>query len=419
MKDDKDRIVSCVEQWRNGGGSIFSLLKLRTWGIICLSVAFVWQLYTLWLLIQLHESEDGTRYSRYLGLSMAAFGERLGKVLSLFPIMYLSGGTCVTLIMVGGGSLKTFFHLATHYTTTLTTVEGYLVFTCSAILLAQLPNLNSIAGVSFIGAITAVGYSTLIWALSISKGRPIGVTYGPAQQLGSSPAAHLCNILNALGIIAFSFRGHNLVLEIQGTMQTSKTPSRLPMWLAVKSSYLIIGSCIFPLAIAGYWTYGNSIHGSGGLLNALYEHHGQDTSKALLCLISLLVVINSLTSFQIYAMPVFDNFELRYTSNANKACPRWVRTSLRILFGCIAFFISVSMPFLPTLAGLIGGLALPVTLAYPCLMWIKLKKPSQWSTMWWLNWGLGFLGLMLSVLLVVGAVWRIVTMGMSVHFFKP
>lgn len=46
----------------------------RVWGIISLFVAFVWQLYTLWLLIQLHESVPGTRYSRYLRLSMAAFG---------------------------------------------------------------------------------------------------------------------------------------------------------------------------------------------------------------------------------------------------------------------------------------------------------------------------------------------------------
>ncbi|KAK4782554.1 hypothetical protein SAY86_016656 [Trapa natans] len=46
-----------------------------TWGIVCLSLMFAWQLYTLWLLIQLHESQTGVRYSRYLTLSMAAFGE--------------------------------------------------------------------------------------------------------------------------------------------------------------------------------------------------------------------------------------------------------------------------------------------------------------------------------------------------------
>lgn len=155
------------------------------------------------------------------------------------------------------------------------------------------------------------------------------------------------------------------------------------------------------------------------MLRALYKYHGQDTSKVVLGLTSILVVINSLSSFQIYAMPVFDNLEFSYTSNKNKPCPQWMRTSLRIFFGCLAFFISVAFPFLPSLAGLIGGIALPITLAYPCLMWILIKKPSRYSAMWLINGGLGIFGLILSILVVTGAIWNIVTIGIEVHFFKP
>ncbi|GJU74032.1 lysine histidine transporter-like 8 protein [Tanacetum coccineum] len=46
------------------------------WGILSLSLAFVWQLYTIGLLLNLHESVPDTRYSRYLQLSIAAFGEK-------------------------------------------------------------------------------------------------------------------------------------------------------------------------------------------------------------------------------------------------------------------------------------------------------------------------------------------------------
>lgn len=47
-----------------------------TWGIINLTVAFIWQLYTLYILVQLHESqESGMRYSRYLQLCSATFGK--------------------------------------------------------------------------------------------------------------------------------------------------------------------------------------------------------------------------------------------------------------------------------------------------------------------------------------------------------
>ncbi|KAL6207612.1 hypothetical protein ACLB2K_018569 [Fragaria x ananassa] len=392
------------------------------WGIICLSVAFMWQLYTLWLLIQLHESQSGMRYSRYLRLSMAAFGEKLGKLLSLFPIMYLSGGTCVTLIMIGGGTMKIFYQIVSgNNTSPLTIVEWYLVFTGTAIVLAQLPNLNSIAGVSLIGAIAAVTYCTLIWVVSITRDRPAGVNYDyPAlpPEAKSEPAASVFSILNAIGITVFAFRGHNLVLEIQGTMPSStKCPSRLPMWKGVKFAYLIIAMCLFPLAIGCYWAYGNLIPSNGGMLNALNSYHGHDTSKFMLGFTSLLVVINCLTSFQIYAMPVFDNLEFRYTSCMNKPCPQWLRAGFRILFGCFACFIAVALPFLPSLAGLIGGVAVPITLAYPCFMWILITKPPKHIAIF--NWVLGSLGIVLSILIVAGAIWNIVTIGIEVHFFKP
>ncbi len=148
---------------------------------------------------------------------MFTIGEKLGKLLALFPTMYLSGGTCVTLIMIGGGTMKIFFQILCGdkcNVSQLSTIEWYVVFTCCAIVLAQLPNLNSIAGVSIIGAITAISYCTLIWVVSISKSRPMGVSYDDPQEAKSN-VGRLFNFFNALGIIAFAFRGHNLVLEIQ------------------------------------------------------------------------------------------------------------------------------------------------------------------------------------------------------------
>ncbi|CAI0434980.1 unnamed protein product [Linum tenue] len=118
-------------------------------------------------------------------------------------------------------------------------------------------------------------------------------------------------------------------------------------------------------------------------------------------------------------MPTFDNLELRYTSKMNKPCPQWLRSALRLLFGCLTCFIAVALPFLPSLAGLIGGIALPLTLAYPCFMWIVMKKPGRYSRSWCLNWILGVSGMVLSVLVVTAAIWIIVTKGIGVHFFKP
>lgn len=142
-------------------------------------------------------------------------GEKLGKWLALFPTMYLSAGNCTALIVIGGNSMKLFFHIVCGPAcrSPLTSIEWYLVFVCLAVILAQLPNLNSIAGVSLIGAITAVVYCTLIWVLSVGKIRPTGISYDPLEP--KPDVAKAFGILNALGIIAFAFRGHNVTLEIQ------------------------------------------------------------------------------------------------------------------------------------------------------------------------------------------------------------
>ena len=119
-------------------------------------------------------------------------------------------------IIIGGSTAKTFFQIICGATCTakpLTMVEWFLVFTCAAVVLAQLPNMNSIAGISLIGAVTAVGYCTIIWVVSVDKGRLPGVSYNSLRK--GSKTQQVFDVLNALGMIAFAFRGHNLILEIQ------------------------------------------------------------------------------------------------------------------------------------------------------------------------------------------------------------
>lgn len=208
--------------------------------------------------------------------------------LALFPTVYLSAGTATALILVGGETMKLFFRTVCGPTCTsdpLTTVEWYLVFTSLCIVLSQLPNLNSIAGLSLVGAVTAVTFTTMSWVLSVSHPRPPSVSYRPLR-----PSA--LSVLNALGIIAFAFRGHNLALEIQVTRcthrhrhsssfsylhwaasdlrrrlpppqatmpSTFKHPAHEPMWRGVKVAYLLIAMCVFPVALGGFWAYGNLV----------------------------------------------------------------------------------------------------------------------------------------------------------------
>ncbi|KAG4993812.1 hypothetical protein AAZX31_11G095200 [Glycine max] len=402
------------------------------WGTVCLSLAFVWQLYAIFLLVQLHESVPGIRHSRYLFLAMAAFGKKLGKVAALFPVMYLSGGTCVMIIITGGGTLKQLLktlcdnddHVHEQITCNahaLSGAEWFLVFTCVAILIAQLPNLNSMAMVSLVGAVTSVTYCTLFWVLSVKNGRPNNVSYSSSlQSQEHTPVAKINGVLNAIGIIVLAFRGHNVLPEIQGTLPSNfEQTSKRPMRRGVSISYVLISMCMFPLAIAGFWAYGNQIN-DGGLLTSFPQFHKRQITKFSMGAIYVLVIIHCLTSFQIYAMPVFDNLEIRYTSIKNQRCPRLVRTCIRLFFGGLTFFISVTFPFLPRLSALLGSMTLvPITYAYPCFMWLSLKKPRPRGFVWCFNVALGCVGMLLSALLVAAAIRTLALNGLDANFFKP
>lgn len=48
---------------------------------------------------------------------------------------------------------------------------------------------------------------------------------------------------------------------LQATMPSSeKHPSHVPMWRGVQIAYVIVAMCLFPLAIGGYWAYGQKVY---------------------------------------------------------------------------------------------------------------------------------------------------------------
>lgn len=40
---------------------------------------------------------------------------------------------------------------------------------------------------------------------------------------------------------------------------TFKKPSHVPMWRGAKIAYVFVAMCVFPVAIGGYWAYGNLV----------------------------------------------------------------------------------------------------------------------------------------------------------------
>lgn len=68
------------------------------------------------------------------------------------------------------------------------------------------------------------------------------------------------NFMLAMGEVAFSYAGHNVVLEIQATIpSTPEQPSKIAMWKGVVVAYLGVAICYLPVAFVGYYIFGNTV----------------------------------------------------------------------------------------------------------------------------------------------------------------
>lgn len=132
-------------------------------------------------------------------------------------------------------------------------------------------------------------YSTIAWTTSIAKGVQPDVDYGLKA---STTTGKVFNFLNALGDVAFAYAGHSVVLEIQATIpSTPEKPSKRAMWKGVLVAYIVVALCYFPVALIGYWTFGNSV--KDNILISL-EKPGW-----LIALANMFVVIHVIGGYQV------------------------------------------------------------------------------------------------------------------------
>lgn len=132
-------------------------------------------------------------------------------------------------------------------------------------------------------------YSTIAWVASLENGVYEDIDYGPRER---SKVANVFNFFTALGNIAFAYAGHNVVLEIQATIpSTPGKPSKGPMWKGVVVAYIVVTFCYFPLALIGYYIYGNSV--DDNILITL------EKPKWLIAAANMFVVIHVIGGYQV------------------------------------------------------------------------------------------------------------------------
>ncbi|KAL4289200.1 hypothetical protein AHAS_Ahas19G0362400 [Arachis hypogaea] len=242
-----------------------------------------------WMMIEMHEAESGKRFDRYHELGQYAFGEKLGLWIVVPQTLIVDIGTDIIYMITGGNSLKKAHQILCKDCKPIRTTYFIMIFASLQFLLSHLPSFNSIIGVSISAAVMSICYSTIAWISSAHKGALPDVKYDGRS---STTTGKVFDFYTGLGTIAFGYAAHNVLLEIQATVpSTPEEPSKKAMWKGMIVAYIVVGLCYFPVAIVGYWAFGNSV--TDNILMSLDKPHW------LTAVANIFVVIHVTGSYQI------------------------------------------------------------------------------------------------------------------------
>ncbi|GLJ48310.1 hypothetical protein SUGI_1019690 [Cryptomeria japonica] len=378
-------------------------------GIVLLVLSWMITLYTLWQMIDLHETVPGKRFDRYHELAQYTLGEKRGLWILVPLNLTVEVSVDIIYMVTGGKSLKKFHETVCSNCGKLRQSYWIVIFGSVHFFLAQLPNLTSVAGISLAAAIMSISYSTIAWAACLYHGQQEDVSY---DYLHITPANTVFRVLNACGVIAFAYSGHNVVLEIQATIPSSpEKPSKVPMWRGSVVAYFITALCYFPVAIAGYWSFGQAVED-----NVLLTLKKPDW---LIAAANMMVVIHVIGSYQVFAMPVYDTLENVLVNNFRLPPGFWLRLIARSIYVALTCFIGITFPFFGDLLGFFGGLAYaPTTYFLPCIMWHIVRKPKRFSLHWLVNGFCIIFGVVLSVTATVGSFRSIIIDAYTYDFYQ-
>ncbi|WVZ95264.1 hypothetical protein U9M48_041054 [Paspalum notatum var. saurae] len=378
-------------------------------GITVMILSWIITLFTLWQMVEMHECVPGKRFDRYHELGQHAFGDKLGLWIVVPQQLVVEVGVNIVYMVTGGTSLQKFHDTVCSSCKHIKLTYFIMIFASAHFVLSQLPNFNSISGVSLAAAVMSLSYSTIAWGASVHKGKSPDVDYHlPA----STTPGKVFDFLAALGTVAFAYAGHNVVLEIQATIPSKpEKPSKKPMWRGVVVAYAVVALCYFPVSFVGYWAFGNKV--DGDILVTL------NNPKWLIAMANMMVVVHVIGSYQIYAMPVFDMIETVLVKKLRFPPGLTLRLIARSVYVAFTMFVAITFPFFSDLLSFFGGLAFaPTTYFLPCIMWLAIYKPKRFSLSWFTNWICIILGVLLMILAPIGGLRNIIISASTYQFYQ-
>lgn len=254
-------------------------------GLFALTIAGAVSSYAYCLLSRVleHYASQGKRCLRFRDLSDVVIGKRW-TIWFVIPVQF---GVCfVTLIgviLTGGYGCK-LIYLGLVPDGAIRLWVFVALFGAVMMILAQLPSFHSLRHLSLFSLFCCLAYSACAVIGSIIAGHNPNVPPKNYSVTGS-PVQKVFGVFTAISIMAGVY-GVALIPEIQATVAPPVTGK---MQKGIALCYTVVLITFYPVAISGYWAFGNQA--SGNIVDNLAPDKGPDLLPTwLLGILSIAIV---------------------------------------------------------------------------------------------------------------------------------
>jgi hypothetical protein len=109
-------------------------------------------------MVEMHEMVPGKRFDRYHELGQHVFGDKLGLWIIVPQQLIVQVGVNIVYMVTGGKSLKKFHDVVCPNCKDIRLTYFIMIFASVQMVLAHLPNLNSISVISLAAAVMSLRY---------------------------------------------------------------------------------------------------------------------------------------------------------------------------------------------------------------------------------------------------------------------
>ncbi|KAG0581910.1 hypothetical protein M758_3G019500 [Ceratodon purpureus] len=385
-------------------------------GLFALTIGGAVSSYAYCLLSKVleHFASRGQRCLRFRDLSEVV----IGKSWTMWFVTPVQFGVCfVTLIGVvltgGYGCKLIYLGLVPNGPVQLWVFVA--CFGAVMMVLAQLPSFHSLRYISLISLVLCLTYSTCAVAGSIIAGR--NPNLAPAQYSVEGSAVHkMFGVFTALSVMAGVY-GVALIPEIQATVAPPVTGK---MEKGIALCYTVVFVTFYPVAISGYWAFGNQAQGN--IFDNLVPSEGPELlPQWLVGIASIAIVAQLLAIGLVYVQPIAEVIEGRTADvregkySLRNVAPRLL---FRSLYLAIATLFAAMLPFFGDIISLIGAFGYtPLDFVLPMLFYQIVFQPSKRTKIFWLNWSIIVVFSIVGVIGCVASFRSIVINASTYHLF--